>query len=210
VLASDGPYENEIWGDLERMLLALKRYGPNRVVARLTEGTDLVALNERIKNDREVPAKVMTERDYLTSQTRILGRVLLVLGLVLSAVMGAGAVFTAINTMLSAVAARTHEIGILLATGFRPWPVFFSFLFESVVLGLLGGAVGCLLAWPLNGIETSGMNWNTFTDVAFAFRITPAVLAQAVAFSLALGLIGGAWPAWRAARMTPTQALRRH
>ena len=88
--------------------------------------------------------------------------------------------------------------------------MFLSFLLEAAVLGLLGGAVGCVLALPLNGIHTSGMNWNTFTDVAFAFRITPGILAASVAFSVALGLIGGAWPAWRAARMTPTQALRRH
>ena len=111
--------------------------------------------------------------------------------------------------MLAALAARTHEIGILLSVGFRPLPIFLSFLFEAVVLGLAGGIVGCLIVLPLNGIETGTTNFSTFTEVAFAFRTTPTVLASAVLFSILLGLLGGAWPAWRAARMTPTEALRR-
>jgi putative ABC transport system permease protein len=132
-----------------------------------------------------------------------------ILSAALGLIMGIAAVFTATNTMLSAVAARTHEIGILLALGFRPFPIFLSFLFESLVLGLLGGLVGCLLTLPFNGIRAGTMNFQTFTEMAFAFRVTPTVLVVAVFFSLVLGLVGGAWPAWRAARMSPTQAMRR-
>jgi putative ABC transport system permease protein len=113
------------------------------------------------------------------------------------------------NTMLAALAARTHEIGILLSVGFRPFAIFVSFLFEALLLGLLGGAIGCLLALPLNGIETGTTNWDTFTEIAFSFRLTPQVLVTAVIFSLALGLFGGAIPAFRAARLAPTEALRR-
>jgi putative ABC transport system permease protein len=116
----------------------------------------------------------------------------------------------ATNTMLAALAARTHEIGILLATGFRPFPIFLSFMFETMVLGLLGGLFGCLLVLPINGIETGTTNFATFTEVAFAFRVTPPVLVTAIVFSLGLGLLGGALPAWRAARLRPTQALGRH
>jgi putative ABC transport system permease protein len=209
IFESEGPYASEIWGDLDRMLEALERYGPNRVIARLKPGTDVAALAERIESEKEVPAKLLTEREYLTSQTEILSGVLIVLSGFLGIVMGIAAVFTATNTMLSALAARTHEIGILLATGFRPFPIFLSFLFESLVLGLVGGVLGCLLALPLNGIRTGTTNFQTFTEVAFAFRVTPPVLVVAVLFSLLLGLLGGAWPAWRAARMTPTEALRR-
>jgi putative ABC transport system permease protein len=123
--------------------------------------------------------------------------------------MGVAAVFTATNTMLSAIAPRSHEIGIQLATGFRPIPILISILFEATVLGLLGGVVGAILILPLNGIETGTTNWATFTEVAFNFRVTLPVLATAIFFSLALGLIGGAWPAWRAARLKPTEAMRR-
>ncbi|MEW6072709.1 MAG: ABC transporter permease [Planctomycetota bacterium] len=209
VFASNGPFDTEIWGDLDRMLESLERIGPNRVMARLRPATDLAALAERMKEDKEVPSQVQSERDYLTSQTTYLSATLLFLGGFLGLVMGTAAVFTATNTMLAAVTARTHEIGILLSTGFRPLPIFFSFLFESLVLGLLGGAVGCLFTLPLNGVQTGTTNFNTFTEVAFAFRVTPPVLLGAVLFSLVLGLLGGAWPAWRAARLEPTAALRR-
>jgi putative ABC transport system permease protein len=119
------------------------------------------------------------------------------------------AVFTATNTMLSAVAARTREIGILGALGFRPPAIFTAFLLESLLLGLAGGLLGSLLALPLNGVETGTTNLQSFTEVAFAFRVTPEVLGAAVAFALLLGLLGGAWPAWRAARLPPARAMRR-
>jgi ABC-type lipoprotein release transport system permease subunit len=209
VFDCDGPASSEIWGDRDRMAEALERPIFNRVVARLAPGADLDALKERMENDPQVPCKVMTEHEYLTSQTAALSYVLLGLGSFLAAIMGVAAVFTATNTMLAALAARTHEIGILLSLGFRPAAIFASFLLESVLIGLLGGLAGCALTLPLDRVDTGAMNFQTFTEVAFAFRVTPAVLGTAVLFSLALGLLGGAWPAWRAARMRPTQALRR-
>ncbi|TDJ72770.1 MAG: FtsX-like permease family protein [Planctomycetota bacterium] len=209
VFATDASFDSEIWGDLDRMLQALKRYGPNRVLAKLVPGTDPEALAERLLSDREVPAKVLTEREYLSSQTKQLSKILVFLGAFLGVIMGIAAVFTATNTMLSALAARSHEIGILLATGFRPVPIFLSFMLEALLLGLLGGGVGILMTLPINGIETGAMNFNTFTEVAFAFRITPQVLVRAILFALTLGLLGGALPAWRAARLSPTEALRR-
>jgi len=205
----EGPYGSEIWGDLDRMLAALDRSGPQRVVAKMREGADLEALAARLESDKEVPARFQTEREHLSAQTGMLSGVLLGLGGLLAVIMGIAAVFTATNTMLAALSARTHEIGILLSVGFRPLPIFLSFLLESVLIGLLGGLVGCLLALPINGIETGTTNFATFTEVAFAFRLTPTVLLTAAIFSLVLGLIGGAWPAWRAARMAPTEALRR-
>ena len=209
VFESDSSFDSEIWGDLDRMLQALDRYGPNRVIAELRDGVEIAALAERMKEHKEVPAKVVDERTYLASQTEMLSRVLVYLSRFLGVIMGIAAVFTATNTMLSALAARTHEIGILLSTGFRPVPIFLSFMFESLLLGLLGGIAGCLMTLPVNGIQTGTTNFQTFTEVAFAFRVTPTVLVTAVLFSLGLGLISGAIPAWRAARLTPTEALRR-
>lgn len=166
------------------------------------------SLADRLRNDNEVPAKVFTEKQFLASQTVMLSFMLIGLGLALGLIMGTAAVFTATNTMLSALAARTHEIGILLAIGYRPFPIFISFMFEALALGLIGGLVGCVMALPFNGVRAGTMNFQTFTEMAFAFRVTWNVLAVAISFSLILGLLGGAWPAWRAARMKATDAIR--
>ena len=210
IFRSDGPFESEIWGDLDRMAEALERPVYSRVVAVLRPGTDLGALSARLEKDRQVPAKVLSEKEYLSSQTTALSGTLIGLGAFLGIVMGAAAVFTGTNTMLAALSARTHEIGIMIALGFRPFAIFVAFLFESVLLGFLGGIVGCLMVVPLNGIRTGTTNFQTFTEVAFAFRVTPTVLLTAVAFAVALGLVGGTWPALRAARMAAVDALRRH
>jgi putative ABC transport system permease protein len=226
VFDHDGPFASEIWGDRDRLNAALQRPIMNRVIGRVKPDTDigynppmnifgggkapeLTGLAAQLDKDPQVPCKVMNERQYLESQTLALSGVLKGLGFLLGVIMGIAAVFTATNTMLAALSARTTEIGILLALGFRPLAIFSSFMFEAVLLGLLGGAVGCLMALPLNGMKTGTMNFQTFTEVAFAFRVTPHVLVTAVTFALALGLLGGAWPALRAARMPPTHAMRR-
>ncbi len=208
VFDSQGPFASEIWGDLDRMQATLSRPEPSRVVALVEPGTDANALKKRLEGDKETPAAVFTEREYLAAQTSALSIALRMLGSFLAIVMGTAAVFTAANTMLAAVASRTHEIGILRATGFRPFPVFLAFLLESLALGLLGGAVGCAIVVPLHGLETGATNFNTFTEVSFAFRVTGEVLANAVVFSLLLGLLGGAIPAWKASHLPPVTALR--
>jgi putative ABC transport system permease protein len=227
VFRHPGQFGGEIWGDLDRLLAAMGRYGPNRVIAQLKAGTEIGAPNPvevmfsddppapqpgtlaaRLLEDTEVPAKVYSEEQFLASQTVMLSFMLVGLSLGLGLIMGLAAVFTATNTMLSALAARTHEIGILLAIGYRPVPIFLSFLFEALVLGVLGGLAGCLMALPFNGVRAGTMNFQTFTEMAFSFRVTWIVLGIAIAFALMLGLLGGAWPAWRAARLKPTLALR--
>lgn len=228
VFEHPGQFGGEIWGDLDRLCATMHRYGPNRVIAKLKPGTDLGApdpvqvmfndnppepragsLAARLLEDPQVPAKVYTEKQFLASQTVMLSFMLVGLSTVLGLVMGLAAVFTATNTMLSAIAARTREIGILLSIGFRPIPIFLSFLLEALALGLIGGLAGCLMALPFNGLKAGTMNFQTFTEMAFAFRVTPVVLGTAVFFSLVLGLVGGAWPAFRAARLRPTAAMRR-
>ena len=209
VLESDGPFSSEIWGDLNRMQEALSRPNANRVIAQLVPGTDIPALAKRLEDSKQYPAKLLSEREYLSSQTQAFTLILKFLAGFLGLVMGVAAIFTATNTMLSAIASRTREIGILLACGFRPFSIFLSFVFESLLLGLIGGLVGCLMVLPINGIETGTTNFQTFTEVAFAFRVTSDVLIQAVTFAVILGLIGGAFPAMRAALLSPTEALRR-
>ena len=209
VFAHDGPFASEIWGDVKRMADALERPYYQRVVAVVRSDTDFEALAARMSDHKEVPAKVMDERSYYVTQTQALSGVLRGLGTFLAIIMGMAAAFTATNTMLAALSSRSHEIGILLSVGFRPFAIFLSFLFEAILLGLAGGVVGVFFAFLVNGVETGTTNFRTFTEIAFAFRVTPEVLTQSVLFSLALGLLGGAWPAWRAARMRPVEALRR-
>lgn len=209
VFRSEGPCNSEIWGDLDRIMAALERSSPSRVLAKLRPGADLEALAARLADDKVVPAKVLTERESLTSQTEILSATLRFLGGFLGLIMGIAAVFTATTTMLAALADRTQEIGILLAAGFRPWGIAMGFLFESLLLGLLGGLAGFVMVLPINGIETGTTNFQTFTEVAFGFRVTGQVFFVAVAFALALGLIGGGLPAWRAAHLKPVEALGR-
>jgi len=208
VFEGKGGYRSEIWGDLERMAAALQRPVRSRVIAKVAAGTDLAAVQARYDSDLRVQPKVTSERDYLASQTERLSMTFSILGGFLAIIMGIAAVFTGTNSMLAAIGARTHEIGILKAIGYRPSAIFLSFLGEAILLGVCGGIVGCLLVLPFQGAETGTMN-QTFSEVTFAFRTTPGVMVTSVVFAAVLGLIGGMFPALRAARMTPTQALRR-
>ncbi len=153
VFDHDGPYASEIWGDAQVMSQVLERPGFNRILAVLKPGTDLAALTKRLDEDKQVPAKLLSEASYLASQTAALSASCAGSGSFLAAIMGTAAIFTGTNTMLAALASRTHEVGILLALGFRPLAIFLRFLLESLILGLLGGAVGCLMALPINGVQ---------------------------------------------------------
>ncbi len=210
VFACKGGYESEIWGDADRLMAALQRSVFSRVIAVLKDPKTLPELAKRLEDkDKRVPAKVLSEREYLQNQTGVLSAAFIWLGAFLGVIMGIGAVFTGTNAMLSALDARSHEIGILLSIGFRPWAVFVAFLLEAMLVGALGGIFGCLLVLPLNGMQAGTTNFETFSEVVFAFKTTPTVLGTAVLFSIALGLVGGAIPAAKAARLPPTAAMRR-
>jgi len=209
IFTYDGPFQSEIWGDVDRMGEALERPTFSRVVGKVKSGTDFKALALRMSSDKRVPVKAMSEVEYLSSQTAAMAYVLWFLGAFLGVIMGTAAVFTGTNTMLAALSSRSHEIGILVSIGFRPVAVFFSFLTEALILGLMGGFVGCLLVLPFNGMNTGTTNFQTFTEVAFAFRVTPQVLVLSIGFAIMLGMIGGLIPAWRAATENPVKSLRR-
>jgi len=125
-----------------------------------------------------------------------------------AAVMGVGAVFGALNTMYSAVSARSREIATMRAIGFGGGSVVTSFLLESLLIAFVGGILGCLAALPLNGFTTGTINWQTFSHLAFSFRVTPDLMIAGIVFALLMGLVGGALPATRAARMPVATALR--
>jgi putative ABC transport system permease protein len=159
--------------------------------------------------DPRVNATVRSEREFYADQSRILVALIRYVGSAIALLMGAGAVFAALNSMYSAVSTRTREIATLRALGFGAAPVVASVLLESVVLGVLGGAAGGALAYlALNGYQASTLNWASFSQVTFAFTVTPALLVTGLGYSLILGLIGGLLPAMRAARLPVTAGLR--
>jgi len=208
VFEDEGVQGGEIWGDADQMIQALDRPFFQRVIARMNPGTDFEALKNELEHDARTPVQVESEREYLASQTTIFGGVLGLLAGFLSVVMGVAAILGAMNTMLAAVAARTHEIGVLLAIGFRRRSIFFSFLLESALIGAVGGGIGLLLILPLDGMQTGAMNWQTFTDISFRLRITPALAGKAFGLAFLLGVFGGALPALRAATLKPVEAFR--
>jgi putative ABC transport system permease protein len=210
VFEHEGAEGGEVWGDVDRFMEALQRAFFQRVVARVRPGTDMEAVAEELKSDPRTPVQFLSERDYLAKQTSFLGNTLQILAGILTVVMGVAAVLGSMNTMLASVAARTHEIGVLLALGYSRASIFIAFLLEAAVIGLLGGLLGVLIVSPFNGMETGMMNWNTFSDVSFAVTLTPRLVLTAVILSFVLGLAGGAIPAARAAMLRPVEAFRAH
>jgi putative ABC transport system permease protein len=151
---------------------------------------------------------VTRELDYYEKQSRGLTTLITVLGTLVAVIMGVGAVFGALNTMYSAVSERSREIATMRAIGFGAFSIVMSFLFEALLIAFVGGLLGSVAVLPLNGLTTSTLNMQTFSSVAFAFRITPILLVVGVVFALFMGLIGGVPPAIRAARRPVALALR--
>jgi putative ABC transport system permease protein len=152
--------------------------------------------------------QALSERKYYEEQAGPLARVLNGLASFVAFIMGIGAVFGAINTMYAIVSARTREIGTLRAIGFSRRAILASFLIESVILALVGGAVGCALAFPMNGFSTGTGQTQSFSEIAFNFRITPEIVLVGMAFAVVMGILGGLLPALRGSRMPITAALR--
>jgi putative ABC transport system permease protein len=202
--------ESEVWTDLT-VLQGIYRRGNSVQVVRvqLTSPAAIDRLERWLDADPRIDPSVRSERDFYADQSRILVTLIRYVGTTIALLMGIGAVFAALNTMYSAVSSRTREIATLRALGFGPAPVVVSVLLEAVALGLLGGVVGGALVYlGLNGYQASTLNWASFSQVTFAFAVTPGLLVTGLGYSLILGLVGGVLPALRAARMPVTAGLR--
>jgi putative ABC transport system permease protein len=204
-----GAFESEIWGDAEVMGVDFGRTGgSNAMSVRLKPGSDVATLDRWIRSNPQMQLQAVSERKYYDDQAGPLAKILRQLATFVAIIMGVGAVFGAMNTMYAIVAARTREIGTLRALGFSRRAILFSFVLESVTLALAGGAIGCLIAFPMNGYSTGTGQTQSFSEIAFAFRITPEIVTTALVFAVVMGLIGGLLPAFRAARLPITTALR--
>jgi len=212
IFASNGDvHESEIWADAEVAMSAFRRTGYQSVTARLADGSEagLAAFRDSISRDRRFSITALREPEYYAKQATVLSRLINVLGYTVATFMAIGATFGALNCMYSAIASRQVEIGTLRAIGFGGAPVVISVMIEALLLALLGGAVGGTLAYLYcDGASLSTLNFNTFSQVAFDFRVTPDLLARGLAWAIVIGLAGGLLPAIRAARIPVTEALR--
>jgi len=202
--------ETEIWCDVKILQSNYRRGNSYQsVLVRLDSAASFDPFKDWLTSNPQIDVQVRRESEYLESQSRALTTLVRILGSIIAILMGIGAVFGAVLTMYAAVVTRTREIATLRALGFGSMPVLLSVMGESIFLALCGGVIGGALAFLIfNGYQTSTMNWQTFSQVAFAFAVTPALLVQGILYSLAMGLIGGIFPAFRAARLPISQALR--
>ena len=202
--------ESEIWADLNVLQGAYNRGTiVSAVYAHLASPSQFDGFKSALTTDPRLNVKVVRETEYFADQSTFLTSVVTKLGYNIAAMMAIGAIFGAINTMYSAVAARTREIATLRALGFGGGPVVISVIAESIVLAVLGGLIGGSLAYfVFNGYHASTINWQSFSQVAFAFRVTPSLLIQGFVYSVVIGVVGGLFPAVRAARTSVAAALR--
>jgi ABC-type lipoprotein release transport system permease subunit len=209
LFAADGSgFESEIWGENEQFMPVFRGEVFQSVIFRLADPAAFDEAKRALESDPRIQVTARRELDFYANQSQLITRVLRILALVITSIMAVGAVFGAVNTMYAAVATRSPEIAVLLTLGFRPRSVLASFLLEAAVIAAIGGLLGCVLVLPVNGLVTATTNWQSFSEVAFAFRISPGLLAAGLGFSVAMGVLGGFFPALRAARLPVVQALR--
>lgn len=202
--------ESEIWTDAGALQSAYQRGNTYQSVrVKLTSASALMSLKDELSTDPRLSVNVMSEYAYYSDQSKTLSAMVTKFGYTVAILMGIGAVFGALNTMYAAVAARTREIAILRALGFGAGPVVSSVIGESMLLGLSGGLIGCVIAYlGFNGIQATTINWASFSQLSFAFAVTPRLLFQGVTFALVLAFIGGVMPGLRAARLPIVSGLR--
>ncbi len=205
--AGQSAQNSEIFGDLNQVSSDLDRTDVlSSALVRATDSGAAAALVNSINDDQRLNMNAESEKDYYGRQTQSAAPIEFI-GIFVAVIMAIGSSFAAMNTMYAAVARRSREIGTLRVLGFSQGSILFSFFLESVLLAGLGGLLGCLLVFPLNGV-TTGIGSTTFSELAFAFRVTPGIMFAGIAFAAILGAVGGLFPARMAARKEILVALR--
>jgi putative ABC transport system permease protein len=206
--ARGSAFESEIWGENEQFMPAFRGEFFQSLTFRMKDPSQFESIKKTLEDDPRLPVGAHREYDFYAAQSYLLTQIMNFAAIFVAGIMAVGAIFGAVNTMYAAVGARAPEIAVLLTLGFRPVSVMSSFMFEALLIALIGGLLGCLFSLPLNGIVTSTTNWQSMSEVAFAFRVTPDLLLGGVIFALVMGLIGGFFPARRAARQPVVKAAR--
>jgi putative ABC transport system permease protein len=202
--------ESELWCDVKVLQPAYRRGNSYQsVYAKIAASGDFQSLKDALTSNPQLTVSAMRAADYYGTQTQTLQMIIRTIGGIIAVLMGVGAIFGAVITMYTAVASRTREIATLRALGFSSFPVVVSVLVEAALLALAGGLVGSAVAYlAFNGFETATMNFQSFSQIAFKFAVTPALVGQALFWALVMGLVGGMLPAIRAARLPVVTALR--
>ena len=210
---ADSAFDSEMWMDGDEALSLFDRQSFSSVLARVGGTNEAAALTQRVDADKRLPLRVDSETKYYAAQTQT-ALPIKILGNLLAFAMSIGAVFAAMNTMYASIGSRTREIGTLRVLGFRRRTVLMSFILEGAMLAGLGGLLGCALALLAQslcvtfGVRFGTMNFNTFSEVIFQFRVTPALMLKGMIFAVAVGTIGSLLPAIRAARLPVINALK--
>ncbi|AVP97129.1 hypothetical protein C7S18_07955 [Ahniella affigens] len=208
IFQSGNAHDSELWADATTLAAAYGRQAYQSVTVKLTGAEGLAQLKAALDDDPRLKLDAETTRNYFVKQSEGLTQLITALGTIIGAIMAFGAVFGALNTMYAAVAGRAREIGTLRALGFKGLPVVVAIMIETMVLAAAGGVLGAALAWVFfNGYSVSTLSEN-FSQIVFQFRVTPELLWTGMKWALGIGLIGGSFPAIRAARMHITEALR--
>ena len=208
--SNGGIEESEIWTDAAVLQPAYRRSNSFQAVyAKLESAGAFQDFKDRLTTDPRLNVKVVRQTDYYAEQSTMIYNLITGLGTLVAGLMGVGAVFGALNTMYSAVSSRTREIATLRALGFSEAPIVVSVLLEALVLALFGGTIGAGLAYLVfDGFRAATINWQSFSQVAFAFTVTPGLLVQGIVCAALIGLVGGLFPAIWAARLPIATALR--
>jgi ABC-type lipoprotein release transport system permease subunit len=206
--AGGSAFESEVWGENEQFMPVFRGQVFQSISLRLNDPRAFDDAKRALEGDKRLQVDAHRESEFYVQQSQLLGAILEILAILITSIMAVGAVFGAVNTMYAAVAGRTPEIAVLLTLGFHPRSVLASFLAESAIIAAIGGVIGCLIALPVNGIVASTTNWASFSEIAFAFRVTPGLLLAGFVFAVVMGVIGGFFPARRAAKLPVVQALR--
>jgi putative ABC transport system permease protein len=208
--AGGSAFDSEVWAD-SRVLNQVYKRPENlyqSLTVRMTSPDAFNQLKDNLTADPKLTVQVDRELDYYARQSQVLTTLITVLGGLVAIIMGIGAVIGALNTMYSAVSERSREIATMRAIGFAGSSIAISFIFEAMTIALIGGILGCIFVLPLNGFTTGTMNMQTFSHLAFAFKVTPMLLVAGIIFALLMGIAGGVPPAVRAARRPIALALR--
>jgi ABC-type antimicrobial peptide transport system permease subunit len=201
-------FDSEIWGDAEQMLQAFRRTAFSALLFKLADSDRFDTVKQSIESDPRLTLEAKRETRFYADQSENLSKFITYLGTTISVIFSIGAIIGAMITMYASVASRTAEIGTLRALGFSRGSILTAFLGESLLLGLLGGAIGLAGAAFMQALSISTTNFQTFAEVAFRFVLTPGIAVAALLFALAMGFVGGFLPAARAARLKIVDALR--
>ena len=206
--AGNSGFSSEIWGDADQLMQAFRRTVYSSVIFKLRNPSVFESVKKRTESDPRLTVEAKRENRFYAEQSERMAGFLRILGTTLTIIFSLGAIIGAMITMYSAVATRTGEIGTLRALGFKKISILGAFIVEALFLGLMGGCLGLLLASFLQLFTISTMNFQTFSELAFSFTLTPDIVWKGLGFSLVMGFIGGVLPAVRASRMNIVESLR--